>query len=91
MTKVLLVDDDEIARSALAAELEESGFEVTIASNVPQALTLIAAEKYDVLIGDLHRPGAGEGLTAVSAMRHAVVECIPRDDYCNPSYPVASQ
>ena len=59
MTKVLLVDDDEITRSALAAELEKTGFEVTIASNVPQALGLIAAEKYDVLIGDLHRPAAG--------------------------------
>jgi CheY-like chemotaxis protein len=46
MTKVLLVDDDEIARSALAAELEESGFEVTIASNVLQALKLIATEKW---------------------------------------------
>jgi ActR/RegA family two-component response regulator len=69
MTKVLLVDDDEIASSALAAELEKTGFEVTIAINVPQALRLIAAEKYDVLIVDLHRPG--EGLTAVSAIRHA--------------------
>ena len=71
MTNVLLVDDDEIARSALAEELEKTGFEITIAINVPQALGLIAAEKYDVLIGDLHRPGAGDGLTAVSAIRHA--------------------
>jgi DNA-binding NarL/FixJ family response regulator len=71
MTKVLLIDDDEIARSAITLVLEESGFEVSNASNVAQALKLIAAEKYDVLLSDLHMPGAGEGLTAVSAMRHA--------------------
>ena len=71
MTKVLLVDDDESARSAITTVLEESGFEVAYASNVPQALKLIAAERYDVLLSDLHFPGAGEGLTAVSAMRHA--------------------
>lgn len=71
MTKVLLVDDDEIARSAITTVLEESGFEVSNASNVPQALVLIAAEKYDALLSDLHMPGAGGGsrLSAQCATR----------------------
>jgi CheY-like chemotaxis protein len=70
--KVLLVDDDEIIRSSLSGVLEQSGFAVTTAPNVPKALKLITGpDTYDVLLSDLHMPGAGDGLTVVSAMRHA--------------------
>jgi YesN/AraC family two-component response regulator len=37
---------------------------------VNQALHLIATEKFDVLLSDLHMPDAGDGFTVVSAMRH---------------------
>jgi len=70
--RVLLVDDDEIARTSLTDVLEQSGFAVTTAGSVPEALRLITgSETYDVLLSDLHMPGAGDGLTVVSAMRHA--------------------
>jgi CheY-like chemotaxis protein len=69
MTRVLLVDDDELASSSITAVLEQSGLEVSKASSVPQALELIAKEKFDVLLNDLHMPG--DGLIAVSAMRQA--------------------
>jgi CheY-like chemotaxis protein len=69
--RVLVVDDDEAVRSGLCEILERHGFEVTCASNVPDALKHITAQKYDVLVSDLHMPGAGDGLTVVSAMRHA--------------------
>jgi DNA-binding response OmpR family regulator len=69
--RVLLVDDDEIARMAVAGVLEQSGFEVTCATNVVEALKRISSEPYDALVSDLHMPGAGDGLTVVSAMRHA--------------------
>jgi CheY-like chemotaxis protein len=70
--KVLLVDDDEVIRSSLSGVLEQSGFAVTTAPNVPKALKLITGpDTYDVLLSDLHMPGAGDGLTVVSAMRHA--------------------
>src|SRR3984893_3313022 len=56
----------------LTAALEQSGFAVTCAAGVPEALKLISGpESYDVLLSDLHMPGAGDGLTVVSAMRHA--------------------
>jgi CheY-like chemotaxis protein len=56
----------------LTGVLEQSGFAVTTAPNVPKALKLITGpETYDVLLSDLHMPGAGDGLTVVSAMRHA--------------------
>jgi CheY-like chemotaxis protein len=71
-TRVLLVDDDEIVRMTLTGVLEQSGFAMTTASNVPEALRLITGtESYDVLLSDLHMPGAGDGLTVISAMRHA--------------------
>jgi CheY-like chemotaxis protein len=68
---ILLVDDDDALRQTLAAVLEEHGYEVTTAGSVPEALKLITAGSYDVLLSDLHMPGRGDGLTVVSAMRHA--------------------
>jgi YesN/AraC family two-component response regulator len=38
---------------------------------VSEALKLISSNVYDVLLSDLHMPGTGDGLTVVSAMRHA--------------------
>jgi CheY-like chemotaxis protein len=68
---ILLVDDDEVLRHALATVLQEHGYDVTTAASVPEALKLISAGSYDVLLSDLHMPGKGDGLTVVSAMRHA--------------------
>ncbi len=60
--RVLLVDDDEIVRMALTGALEQSGFVVTTAAGVPEALKLISGpETFDVLLSDLHMPGAGMG------------------------------
>jgi CheY-like chemotaxis protein len=68
---ILLVDDDEVLRQTLAAVLQQYGYDVTTAGSVPEALKLITAGSYDVLLSDLHMPGRGDGLTVVSAMRHA--------------------
>jgi CheY-like chemotaxis protein len=70
-TTILLVDDDEVLRHTLAAILKNHGYEVTTAASVAEALKLISAGTYDVLLSDLHMPGKGDGLTVVSAMRHA--------------------
>ena len=70
--RVLLVDDDEVVRMTLTGVLEQSGFKITTAANVPEALRLITSEEsFDVLLSDLHMPGAGDGLTVVSAMKHS--------------------
>jgi CheY-like chemotaxis protein len=71
VVKILLVDDDEVVRWTLGRVLEQSGFDTTVAATVPEALKLISSESFDVLLTDLHMPGAGDGLTVVSAMRHA--------------------
>jgi CheY-like chemotaxis protein len=68
---VLLVDDDEIIRLTLSTLLTHEGFDVRTAESVSDALPLISSQTFDVLLSDLHMPGAGDGLTVVSAMRHA--------------------
>jgi len=67
---ILLVDDDEIVRDTIKQVLEISEFHVTTANNVSEAIHLIDTESFDVLISDLHMPGAGDGFTVISAMRH---------------------
>jgi DNA-binding NtrC family response regulator len=68
--RLLLVDDNHDLRSVFQEGLEDRGFEVVPASSVNEALRLISAEDFDVLLSDLHMPDAGDGFTVVSAMRH---------------------
>jgi len=63
--RLLLVDDDEQVLTVLGAVLEAHGFAVTTAAHVVDALKLITSEHYDVLLSDLHMPGAGDGLIVV--------------------------
>jgi len=69
--RILLVDDDEMVLEALSLILTHNGFAVSSAANVNQAIALIASRTFDVLVSDLHMPEYGDGLTVVSAMRHA--------------------
>jgi YesN/AraC family two-component response regulator len=55
----------------VCGDLCEKGFSVTSAASVQEALKFISSEPFDVLLSDLHMPVAGDGLTVVSAMRHA--------------------
>jgi DNA-binding response OmpR family regulator len=74
--KILVVDDTEHVRESLRAVLELNKFHVTTAANVGEALHLIDTERFDVLLCDLHMPGAGDGFTVVSAMRHTNPEAV---------------
>jgi len=58
-----------IGASASEAELSCGGAQTT-AKNVSEAIHLIDTEAFDVLLSDLHMPGAGDGFTVISAMRH---------------------
>jgi CheY-like chemotaxis protein len=69
--RVLLVDDNESMRELFTLVLEESGFEVEAASDVNEAIKLITAQRFDILLSDMQMPGDGDGLTVVSAMRHS--------------------
>ena len=74
--KVLIVDDDELIRTSLRLTLEFGHFEVMTAGSVNDAIKLIGTQFFDVLLTDLHMPGAGDGLTVVSAMRHSNPEAV---------------
>jgi DNA-binding response OmpR family regulator len=68
--RVLIVEDDDSVRMMLQEVMHRDGFEVVAASNVRDALRIIATETFDVLLSDLHMPLAGDGFTLVSATRH---------------------
>lgn len=76
ISRILVVEDDEAVRMMLHEGFQRDGFEVVVASNVRDALRLIAMEKFDVLLSDLHMPLAGDGFTLVSAMRHTHPEAL---------------
>jgi DNA-binding response OmpR family regulator len=68
--RILLVDDDEEIRETMKDILEMHQFLVMAAADVSEAIHLIDTETFDVLLSDLHMPGAGDGFTVISAMRH---------------------
>jgi len=57
--KVLIVDDDSSLRRVLRAALAERGFEAEEASTGEQALALLDANQYDVVLLDINMPGKG--------------------------------
>lgn len=57
--RVLLVDDNDVVRLTVSAELEAAGFQTACAADAAQALSLMeAGEAVDVLVTDLSMPGA---------------------------------
>jgi PAS domain S-box-containing protein len=67
--KLLFVDDDHALRTVLGATLGLHNFQVTAVGSVPEALELISAQPFDVLLADLNIGEPGDGFTVVSAMR----------------------
>jgi CheY-like chemotaxis protein len=90
-TKILLVDDDETQNTIMRSLLEPEGFDITVASSVAEALKLISSKRYDVLLSDLHMPGAADGLTVISAMRHLNPDAIAILLTGSPEMDVAAQ
>jgi CheY-like chemotaxis protein len=72
--RLLFADDEPSIRVTLSAILKQRGFEVTVAATVPEALNLIAGQKFEVLISDLNIGEPGDGFTVVSAMRRTQPE-----------------
>jgi two-component system, cell cycle response regulator DivK len=56
MTRVLLVEDNEMNRDMLSRRLLRRGFEVLIAADGAQGLALAAAEKPDIILMDMSLP-----------------------------------
>ena len=56
MTKVLLVEDNELNRDMLSRRLERCGFEVVMATDGREALAMAPSERPDVILMDLSLP-----------------------------------
>ena len=56
--RLLIVDDEESIRTALARVLQPSGFEVLTADSVDSALELLRTTRFEVVLCDVRMPGA---------------------------------
>jgi two-component system, OmpR family, KDP operon response regulator KdpE len=82
--RILVVDDEPSIRRALRPPLIELGFQVTEASRGEEALQLLRASPYDVVLLDINMPGIGgiETLRRIRsfAPRMPVLMLTVRDD-----------
>jgi DNA-binding NtrC family response regulator len=65
--RILIVDDDPGQRSLLDSFLRSQGFEPVLAVSGEQALEKLRAQKFDLMISDVRRPG----LTGLETLRRA--------------------
>ncbi|HEV2695624.1 MAG TPA: response regulator [Verrucomicrobiae bacterium] len=55
--KILFADDDEQFRIGLGKRLLRAGFECDFAASAAEAVSLLQANEYDVLLSDINMPG----------------------------------
>jgi DNA-binding response OmpR family regulator len=74
---ILVVDDDEFIRDSLEMLLEQEGFQVAIAANGAEALSLILAEPPALMLLDVQMPVLdGPGLVQILQTRGQAVPTI---------------
>lgn len=76
--RLLVVDDDAPNRDMLARRLQRQGYEVSIAENGMEALEMVRARKFDLVLLDMIMPGIDgyqvlQALKADEALRHVPV------------------
>jgi len=68
--RILMVDDEDSVRMALARALRGAGYEVVAVSSVYEAKQQLASEPFDLVISDLHMPIEG-GLELLQSIRES--------------------
>jgi len=74
MTKLLLVEDDASVRTTLSTFLELEGYDVQAASSTNEALDLLSATSFPVIVSDVYIDGR-TGLDVLNAARSQDPEC----------------
>lgn len=68
MTKILLVEDNELNRDMLSRRLSRRGYVVIVAENGEQGLELVRSESPDLVLMDMSLPGI-DGWEATRRLR----------------------
>jgi EAL domain-containing protein (putative c-di-GMP-specific phosphodiesterase class I) len=66
--RLLLVDDEDVLRTAYAEVLRDFGFEVDTAGTATEALAQLRPNRYDVILSDIQMPGM-TGIEFLKAVR----------------------
>jgi DNA-binding NtrC family response regulator len=66
--RVLLVDDDRDMANLMSRLLTMDGYDVSIAGGVAEALHLVRATPFDVMLSDIQLPD-GDGIQLISQVR----------------------
>jgi diguanylate cyclase (GGDEF)-like protein/PAS domain S-box-containing protein len=67
---LLVVDDNELNRDALSRRLGQRGYEVAVAKDGHEALALVGATRFDLVLLDVEMPGLS-GLDVLARLRSA--------------------
>ncbi|HWF95257.1 MAG TPA: response regulator [Xanthobacteraceae bacterium] len=78
MPRILVIDDQNTVRTAIALALQAKGFDVVGAENGQSGLSTFEQSRFDVVIADLFMPGI-DGVTFIKALRKR-----------NPGFPVVA-
>ena len=62
MSRILLVEDEPLAREGMAETLFNAGFDVTATCTGDEAAILMAQDGFDLLLTDITMPGAIDGI-----------------------------
>ncbi|MBI3031715.1 MAG: response regulator [Candidatus Rokubacteria bacterium] len=75
--RILVVEDDEMVRDAVAMMLRADGYEVVTAGTGAEALGLLERGSYDVIVSDLRIPYM-DGLTFYREVKQRWPAALPR-------------
>jgi CheY-like chemotaxis protein len=67
-THVLIIDDEKVIRESVARTLSKAGYETSTAGSLLEAVELIQAKKFDLIICDVMIPHIG-GLELVDKLK----------------------
>ena len=81
---IIIVDDEAEIREALSRHFRFLGYTVKTAGGGEEALSILAAEKADVLISDIRMPGmSGEALLKAAKREYPMLHIIMMTGYVN--------
>src|SRR5881398_3312532 len=66
--KILVIEDDPVARADLQARLKAQGYTVALAADAASAVTVVNRERPDLILLDLGLP-AGDGFLVLERLR----------------------